>query len=331
MDNEHEYEEPTSRMEGEEPFELGPDASGDDGERNAAPRRRRAEPFTLGVDASEGPTERRRPVFTPLEKSIHRGREIGAPMLDESHEPSSARLRALGIDSSLHPDIRSDELVTMALVATSEDGGSLLTYSGGLTVENGFFPSFKAHRLLHWHGISARDFLVESECNVRVGRMISEGIRFRFYLAPKWHTYTADVDMTVDGVRHVVEVKAHEDAIGGAEYRMVLAAVAEICRRCGWVFRLVLGPEVFANRFHRENCELFCSRRFVRLSERTMDRFEGFAIRRGAETTYGELAEALDPACPERGEAFIQALTVRQRVDIDLATRVYERTPLRIL
>jgi len=126
-------------------------------------------------------------------------------------------------------------------------------------------------------------------------------------------------------------VKAHADAIGGSEYRMVLAAVAEICRRVGWVFRLVIGPEVFANRHHRDNCELFCSRRFVRIAPRTMDRFEGFAITRGVETTYGELAEALDPTCIERGEAFIHALTIRQRIDIDLTTRVYERTPLRIL
>lgn len=310
----------------DERFTLDPDEF--EPEQTASPH---DEPFTLGADASEGPERRPTPIVTPLERSILRGRELGAPLLDESQEPSSARLRAFGIDPSIHPDIRSEGLVTMAQVITSETGGSLRTFSGGLSHECGWYSAWKPHRLLHWEGISARDFLIESECNRSVDWMVSEGIRFRFYLAPKWHTYTADVHMSVGGLVHIVEIKAREGAIGGAEYRMVLAAVAEICRRCGWVFRLVLGTEIFTNRFHRDNCELFASRRFVRLSERTMDRLEGFAMRRGAETTYGELAEALEPTCIERGEAFIQALTVRQRIEIDLATRVYHRTPLRIL
>lgn len=291
----------------------------------------RGGPDELGPDVSGGPTERKPVLSTPLEKSVLRGREIGLPMLDESEEASAARLRAFGISPELHPDLRSEELVTMAQVITAEDGGSLRTFSGGLPHECGWFPSYKAHRLQHWEGISARNFIVESECNARVGRMQSEGIRFKFFLPPKWHTYTADMDMTVDGVRHVVEIKARENAIGDEEYRLVLSAVAEICRRCGWVFRLVLGTEVFANRHHRDNCELFASRRFVRVSERVIDRLEGFAMKSGGETIYGELAETLAPGCAPLGEALIQALTVRQRVEIDLTTRVYHRTPVRIL
>lgn len=289
------------------------------------------ESYTIGADASEGPDRRQNLVIKPVEKSILRGFEIGAPLHDEGQQPSSARLRAFGIDPSLHPDIRSEGLVTMAEVITSESGGSLRTFSGGLDHECGWYPAWKPHRLLHWQGISARDFLIESECNRDVDWMVSEGIRFRFYLAPKWHVYTADVHMSVNGVKHVVEIKPRKSGIGNAEYRLVLAAVAEICRRCGWVFRLVLGSEIFVNRFHRDNCELFASRRFVRLSNFVVDRFENFAIRRGAETTYGELAEALDPTCTERGEAFIQALTIRQRIETDLASRVYHRTPLTIL
>ncbi|MFN3725449.1 MAG: hypothetical protein ACK4SZ_04010 [Allosphingosinicella sp.] len=302
----------------------------DEDERGSG-RPARGGPGDLGPDFSGGPTQRKPIVSTPLEQSILRGREIGLVMLDESEAPSSARLRAFGISPELHPDLRSDELVTMAQVITAEDGGSLRTFSGGLQHECGWFPSYKAHRLQHWEGISARNFIVESECNPRVGRMQSEGVRFRFYLPPKWHTYTADMDMTVDGVRHVVEVKPRADAIGDEEYRLVLSAVAEICRRCGWVFRLVLGTEVFANRHHRDNCELFAARRFVRVSERVIDKLEGFAMKRGAETTYGELAEVLAPGCTPLGEALIQALSVRQRIEIDLTTRVYHRTPLRIL
>lgn len=303
----------------------------DERERRTARAGRAGHPSEIGPDASSGPAEPRPLIATPLEMSVLRGREIGAALRDDAYEPSAARLRGLGITPELHPDLQSDKLVAMAQVITASDGGSLRTFSGGLTHECGWFPSWKSHRLQHWEGISARNFLVQSECDRTVDRRQSEGVRFRFYLAPKWHTYTADVDMRVDGVRHIVEIKPREDAIGGAEYRLVLAAVAEICRRCGWVFRLVLGTEIFANRLHWENCELFASRRFVRVSERTIDRLEGFAMKHGADTTYGELALTLAPNCIELGQALIQALTIRGRIDIDLTRRVYHRTPLRIL
>lgn len=285
----------------------------------------------LSPDTSTGPNGPKATVCAPLEISVQRGVEIGLPFLDESQEPMAARLRAFGISPELHPDLRSDELITMAQVITAEDGGSLRTFSGGLRHECGWFPSYTAHRLQHWEGISALNFLVESECNLRVSRRQSEGIRFRFFVDGKWRTYTADMDMTVEGVRHIVEIKSRENWVGTDEYRLVLAAVAEICRRCGWVFRLVLGTEIFANRHHRDNCEMFASRRFVRVSERVMDRLEGFAIKRGDETIYGELAEALAPGCSPLGEALIQALTIRQRIEIDLTARVYHRSPLRIL
>lgn len=302
-----------------------------DEEERRSGRLARAGAGELGPDASFGMARPTPLVAAPAERSVQRGRDIGLAMLDETQTPSSARLRALGVSPELHPDLQSDELVTMAQVITAEDGGSLRTYLGGLQHECGWFPSYKAHRLQHWEGISARNFIVECECNPRVERMQAEGIRFRFYLAPKWHTYTADMDMTVDGVRHVVEVKPRASDIGGPEYTLVLAAVAEICRRCGWVFRVVLGTEIFANRHHRDNCELFASRRFVRVSERVVDRLEGFAMRRGPDSTYGELAEVLAPGCIPLGEALIQALAIRQRVEIDLTRRVYHRAPLRIV
>jgi hypothetical protein len=297
------------------------ETAGDDGRRIRT---------VLRADESEGPRLPRPLVSTPLEASILRGREIGMVLADERHEPSSARLRDLGIDPQMHPDLRSDELISMATVITAEDSGSLNTFSGGLAHECGWYPSAKNHRVQHWHGISARRFIVEAECNRTVDRYQSEGVRFRFYLASKWRSYTADVDMRVNGVRHVVEVKARERDLRGAEYRLVLAAVAEICRRCGWVFRIVLGHEIFANALHGDNAELFSSRRFVRISKRTIDRLEGFAVRRGAATSYGELAAALAPQCVEVGEALIQALTIQGRIDIDLTSRIYHRTPLTI-
>jgi hypothetical protein len=270
-------------------------------------------------------------VSTPLSRSIARAEEIGSTLRDDAYEASNNRLRGLGITPELHPDIASDELVSMGTVILAEGGGSLRTFSGGLAHECGWWPSYKRRRLQFWEGISARDHLVASECNPDVDWMQSEGIGFRFFLDRKWRSYTADADMRILGRRHVVEIKRNERDLLDPEYLLKLAAVAEICRRCGWIFRIVLTDEIFANRHHRENCERFAMRRFARVSPRRLERLESYALKNGPETTYWDLADALAPNAIEVGEAILQALAIRRRVSVDLTRRVHPQTPVVIL
>jgi hypothetical protein len=264
-------------------------------------------------------------------KSVARAEQIGALMLDPVYEPSNIRLRQLGITSDLHPDIGSAELESMGTVIVAEHGGSLRTFSGGLPHVCGWWPSAKARRVQHWEGMAAFDHLLAAECNPLVGRMQSEGIGFRFFLGGKWLGYTADADMWIDGRRHVVEIKRSERDLRNPEYLLKLAAVAEICRRCGWIFRIVLASEIFVNRHHRENCQRFAMRRFAHVHRQQINRLEGFAMRKGFETTYWDLAHALAPRCIEAGEAVLQALTIQRRVAIDLTRRVQPNTPVTIL
>jgi hypothetical protein len=270
-------------------------------------------------------------VSTPLSRSIARAEEIGAMLRDDAYEASNNRLRGLGITPELHPDIASDELVSMGTVILAEGGGSLRTFSGGLAHECGWWPSYKRRRLQFWEGISARDHLVAGECNPDVDWMQSEGIGFRFFLDRKWHMYTADADVRMLGRRHVVEIKRNERDLSDPEYLLKLAAVAEICRRCGWIFRIVLSNEIFANRHHRENCERFAMRRFARVSPRRLERLESYALKNGPETTYWDLADALAPNAIEVGEAVLQALVIRQRVRTDLTRRLHPQSPVVIL
>lgn len=270
-------------------------------------------------------------VSKPLAQSIARADEIGAMLLDEAYEPSNARLRGIGITPELHPDIASDELISMGTVMFAEGGGSLRTFSGGLHHECGWWPSWKRRRVQHWEGIAAFNHLIAAECNPDVDWMQSEGIGFRFFLDRKWLGYTADADMWIAGRRHVVEIKRTERDLTKPEYRLKLAAVAEICRRCGWIFRIVLADEIFASRHHRENCERFAMRRFARVTQRHLDRLEHFGMRNGLEATYWDLAHALAPNSVEAGEAVLQALVIRRRVNIDLTGRVHPQTPVRIL
>lgn len=268
---------------------------------------------------------------TPLSRSIARAEDVGAMLRDEAYEPSNTRLRAIGITSELHPDIGSDELISMGEVIFAEGGGSLRTYSGGLKHVCGWWPGWKRRRLQHWEGIPAFYHLLAAECDHEVDWMQSEGIRFRFYLDRKWRSYTADADMWIAGRRHVVEIKRTERDLRKPDYLLKLAAVAEICRRCGWIFRIVLADEIFANRHHLENCERFAMRRFATVAPRHIDRLENFAMRNGPESTYWNVAEALAPTCIEAGEAVLQALTIRRRVRIDLTRRVHAQTPVCIL
>ncbi|WP_156001360.1 hypothetical protein [Sphingopyxis sp. MC1] len=92
--------------------------------------------------------------------------------------------------------------------------------------------------------------------------------------------------------------------------------------------RLVMAHEIVADRFHRDNLELFAARRFVNIRPEHMRRFEAFGIQNGPSTTYGELARVIDPQCPTRGAAIIQGLTVLRRVEIDLRPLLTNRTPL---
>lgn len=268
--------------------------------------------------------------ITPLENSIARAEDIGAMMLDPAYEPSNSRLRGLGISPEIIPDVGRDKLKTMGQIILAENGGSLRTFSGGLAHECGWWPGSKNPRLQHWEGITAYNLMLQAECDYDVDFAQTEGIGFRMFL-DKWRGYVADFDMRIAGRRHVIEVKRDKRDLNDPMYRVKLAAVAEICRRCGWIFRIVLADEIFSNRHHRDNCERFVMRRFLRIARRELDRVEAFASRNGPETTYGDLASVIAPNSFEAGDAVIQALTIRRRLRIDLTQRVHARTPVHIL
>jgi hypothetical protein len=276
-------------------------------------------------------TDRVPRICTSFEESISRAHRIGRPLLDSAYEPSNTRLRALGVTGDLHEGIAHGDLTSMGTTWFAEDGGSLRTFSGGLAHECGWWPSFVSHRLQHWEGIAALNFIIEAETDPRVDSFQTEGIGFHFYLPPRWYDYIADVLMSIGGVRHVIEIKRSERDLQDPEYRMKLAAVAEICRRCGWIFRIVLADEIYANHLHAQNCRLFTDRRFVRVERPMLARLENFAIRNGSDTTYGRLAEELAPGATPLGEALIQALVIRRRIEIDLTRRVYHHAELRIV
>ncbi|MCV0386155.1 MAG: Tn7 transposase TnsA N-terminal domain-containing protein [Nitrobacter sp.] len=131
-----------------------------------------------------------------------------------------------------------------------------------------------------------------------------------------------------DGVRVVTEAKVNECALRDPEYRRRLGIVAEVCRRLGWIFQVVLEDEVFDNRFHQRNCELVASHRFIRVGPSEISRLARLS---DPLTSYGELAKLLAPHCKAAGRAIAHALHVRRYVEIDLKHWLQDLTPVRVL
>lgn len=266
-------------------------------------------------------------VRTPLAAFADPRPGIMRQLIDPAVTPDRTRLRRL----DQLPEA-GDELVSMGDIFVTKHGGSIRTFTGNLAHENGWWPSFKRRRLQYWEGMTQRAYLLRCEVDPDVDWAQSEARRFEFPLGGRRHRYTCDVEVRkTDGSTEIVELKRDERDLDDEDYRLTLAGVAEICRRCGWTFKIVLAGEIFGGRHHRENVELFQSRRFARVGPEHLRRLEDFAFRQGQESTYGELAEALEPDFAPAGKAVLQALLVRRRVNIDLTQLLYDETPVQII
>lgn len=263
----------------------------------------------------------------PLSQKVLRNSEFDRRILDSSIHPDRTRLV-----SADEKDLLADERLTlMGEMIVEKNGGSLRTFVGNRAHENGYWPSFKRGRLQHWEGETQRLALLAAECDFNVEWAQSEPCLLRFPLGDEMFEWYADLQVSLfNAPDELWEIKKDERDLADERYRLKLAGVREICRRIGMRFRLVMAEDIAINRHHRNNVELFASRRFLHINPQHMRRFETFAINNGSETTYGQLAGVIDPDCLARGAAVVQALTIQRRVEIDLKSFLTSRTPVRI-
>jgi hypothetical protein len=263
----------------------------------------------------------------PLSQEVVAGINLHRHLHDPMFEADRTRL----ILRDEEMPLADERLTSMGEMIMEANGGSLRTFSGNLAHENGWWPGWKRQRLQHWQGMTQRYALIAAESDFKVAWAQSEPCLLRFPIGDQWYEWYADLLVNlVHGPDELWEIKKDEQQLKDPMYRLKLAGVAEICRRIGRRFRLVMAEDIVENRHHRDNIETFASRRFVTIPPEHLRRFEAFAMNRGSETTYGELANFIDPCCPARGAAVIQGLTVRRRVEIDLRELLTNRTPLRI-
>jgi hypothetical protein len=265
------------------------------------------------------------PIRIPASQAIVDDLGLACQLRDPLISPSRANLVPA---DRLLPAV-GEEFIRSAEMFVSADGGSLRWFDGAQAHETGWYPSWKRGRLQHWEGLTQKHTLLKAECDWNVLWAQSEARRFRFMLEGRWREYTCDVEIQLaDGTTQIIENKADERSLEDAEYRLTLAGVSEICRRVGFQFHIIMGDEVFANRHHRRNVELFASRGFATVTPRHIRKLEAFAVERGPITTYGQLSELLEPDFVPAGKAVVQALVVRRRVQIDLTDHVHDHTPV---
>lgn len=277
------------------------------------------------------PATGQREIPVPEESSIQRislsQLAMKAPQLDAYFDPEITpdRTRMRSIIDENRPN--GDKLISAGTMFR----GPLRTFSGNLAHENGGFLSRKARKRLHWQGCAQRALLVRSESDFRYIRTDSECLRIVSSDGVQRYDHTIDVLLIrPDGSELAIEMKRDERDIECPMVRAKHAATHEVLRRCGIGFEVVFRDEIFRDRHHRKNAELFASRAFTHISRQHIERLEGLAMRLGLASTYGALAEALEPTSLVLGKAVLQALTVRRRVEIDITRPLTSDTPLTI-
>lgn len=267
-------------------------------------------------------------IRVPVSQKVVRGIDLHRQLRDPAIRPDRTM-----IVSRVEGDLPlvDDRLSGMAEMIVHPDGRAVRTFSGNLAHENGWWPDHKRRILQHWEGMAQRSALLRAASEFRINWVQTEACWICFPIGDEWFEWCCDLWVDViDGPDELWEIKRDERQLEDPRYRLKLAGVDEICRRMGKRFRLVMADEIVLDRHHRDNLELFASRRFVTVGDEHVRRFENFAITHGADTTYGTLANHIDPACPARGAAIVQGLTCRRRIEIDLRPRLVNATPLRI-
>ncbi|URW75056.1 hypothetical protein M9980_10865 [Sphingomonas donggukensis] len=110
-------------------------------------------------------------VGTPVSQVVMR-----SPRPDHFHDPEEPALRSRIRKIVRDADIDGDKLVPMATMFRAEGGGPLRTFNGGLAHENGWIPSRKARRLLHWEGEAQRALVVRCESDFAVDQVATESV-----------------------------------------------------------------------------------------------------------------------------------------------------------
>ena len=243
---------------------------------------------------------------------------------DRSVAPRASRIRPF--DGSRK---QSDDLVAMAVMIRAPGGAPLRLGRAVLDHEHGTYASPKSEFPLVWEGEAQQEAIIEADTDFDVEKIETESVSFEFIMDGKPVSYTVDLAIrSAAGRERLIEIKRDDRDLEDPEYRLKLAHVAEICRRCDIDFQVLLRADIFRSDRHRRNAAFVASRGFTTIEAHHLRRFEAHRREVGSTTSLGDLAEALEPGSPVLGEAIVHALVVRRRVRMDLTGRMLPSAPV---
>lgn len=123
-----------------------------------------------------------------------------------------------------------------------------------------------------------------------------------------------------DGRIQVLEVKRSPADLADPEYRERLAQVAELCRLCGWEFRVLFHADVVGPPARRHNVSALFTRRTMNLS-RAEEKIAGRLVGNGAPIAWGDLRDRLAPTDRLHGDAVVERLLARGMLSTNLDAR----------
>lgn len=130
-----------------------------------------------------------------------------------------------------------------------------------------------------------------------------------------------------DGRIEVIEVKRTPADLNDFEYRERLALAAEVCRQCGWDFKVLYLDDILGSRARQMNVSALFTRRSMQLSK-SEEQIAGRLIAKGAAIEWRVLCDRLAPADRLHGDAIIERLLARGMLSTDLDVRFTPRTIL---
>lgn len=217
----------------------------------------------------------------------------------------------------------------MAVMVRAPGGAPLRLGRAVLAHEHGTYASPKSAFPLVWEGEAQQEAIIEADTDFDVEKIETESVSFEFTMDGKQVSYTVDLALrSASGRERLVEIKRDDRDLEDPEYRLKLAHVAEICRRCDIDFQVLLRADIFRSDRHRRNAAFVASRGFTTIEAHHLRRFEAHRREVGSTTSLGDLAEALEPGSPVLGEAIVHALVVRRRVRMDLTGRMLPSAPV---
>ena len=175
-------------------------------------------------------------------------------------------------------------------------------------------------------GRGHRDLTMYNESNPDVLDYQAHPFHIRGALDGEQFDYYPDhIRLMRNGTIELIEVKRTPADLHKDGYVEKLAAVAEICRRIGWRFRVLYDADIAGPPARMRNVSAIYGRRFLRVSRPEQDAISAF-VAAGFPSTWSALRNAAAPGDRRRGNAVLENAIALGRIAVDLDSVIQDGT-----